>query len=102
MPKHHKKVAEEIGISESYLGKLFRKETGYTFVDYLTLTRMKKAVLLLRKDPLKIYVLAYLVGYYDAHYFSNPFKKITGKSPSAYKRELSIEQQHQGGEHEGN
>lgn len=96
------KVAEEIGISESYLGKLFRKETGYTFVDYLTLTRMKKAVLLLRKDPLKIYELAYLVGYNDAHYFSNLFKKITGKSPSAYKRELSIEQQHQGGEHEGN
>ena len=69
---------------------------------YLTLTRMKKAVLLLRKDPLKIYELAYLVGYNDAHYFSNLFKKITGKSPSAYKRELSIEQQHQGGEHEGN
>lgn len=86
------KVAEELGISESYLSKLFRKETGYTFVDYLTLTRMKKAVRLLQRDPVKIYELAYLVGYNDAHYFSNLFKKITGKSPSAYKRELSMEQ----------
>ena len=52
---------------------------------------MRKAVLLLRKDPLKIYELAYLVGYNDAHYFSNLFKKITGKTPRQFKVSASAD-----------
>lgn len=82
------KTSEELGISESYLAKLFKRETGYTFVDYLTHIRMKKAIRIMERDHPKIYELAYLVGYNDAHYFSNIFKKVTGKSPSVYKREL--------------
>jgi len=82
------KISEELGISESYLAKLFKRETGYTFVDYLTHIRMKKAIHIMEKDHPKIYELAYLVGYNDAHYFSNIFKKVTGKSPSVYMREL--------------
>ncbi len=80
------KTSEELGISESYLAKLFKRETGYTFVDYLTHFRIKKAIQIMEKDHPKIYELAYLVGYNDAHYFSNIFKKVTGKSPSIYMR----------------
>lgn len=79
-------VSESLGISESYLCKIFKKETGYTFVDYLTHYRMKKAVMIMEKDSPKIYELAYLVGYNDPHYFSSIFKKITGMSPSSYRR----------------
>lgn len=81
-------MAEELGISESYLSKLFKKETGYSFVDYLTHYRMKKAVEIMRTDSPKIYELAYMVGYNDAHYFSNMFKRITGKSPSEMKKDV--------------
>ncbi|HCW74370.1 MAG TPA: hypothetical protein DHM90_11885, partial [Clostridiaceae bacterium] len=44
------KISEELGISESYLAKLFKRETGYTFVDYLTHIRMKKAIHIMEKD----------------------------------------------------
>ncbi|MBO1265186.1 MAG: response regulator [Clostridia bacterium] len=84
------KTAEELGISESYLAKLFKRETGYTYVDYLTHYRMKKAIEIMEEDHPKIYELAYLVGYNDAHYFSNIFKKVTGKSPSSYMKKFTI------------
>ena len=84
------KAAEELGISESYLAKLFKRETGYTFVDYLTHFRMKKAIQIMEEEHPKIYELAYLVGYNDAHYFSNIFKKVTGKSPSTYMKKISV------------
>ncbi|HSR04968.1 MAG TPA: response regulator [Proteiniclasticum sp.] len=83
------KTAEKLGISESYLAKIFKRETGYTFVDYLTHYRMKQAIQIMEKDHPKIYELAYLVGYNDAHYFSNIFKKVTGKSPSVYMKKLN-------------
>jgi len=51
------KTSEELGISESYLAKLFKRETGYTFVDYLTHIRMKKAIHIMEKDHPKIYEL---------------------------------------------
>jgi two-component system, response regulator YesN len=82
------KTAEELGIRESYLAKLFKRETGYTFVDYLTHYRLKQAIHIMKKDHPKIYELAYLVGYNDAHYFSSIFKKVTGKSPSVYMKKL--------------
>lgn len=77
-------VAEELGISESYLAKLFKRETGYTFVDYLTHYRVKMAIKIMKDEHPRIYELAYLVGYNDAHYFSATFKKVTGMSPSLY------------------
>lgn len=78
-------VAEKLGISAGYLSRVFKKETGYTFVDYLMRFRIKKAVELLKDTELRIYEVADLVGYTDQRYFSQVFRRITGMTPTQFK-----------------
>jgi two-component system response regulator YesN len=80
-----KEVADSLYLSEGYLSKLFKNGTGYTFVDYLTNYRMKKACKLLTSSSVKIYEIAEQVGYKDQRYFSLLFKKITGMTPKEFK-----------------
>lgn len=80
-----KEVADFLHLSEGYLSKLFKNETGYTFVDYLTNYRMKKACKLLTAPTVKIYEIAEQVGYKDQRYFSLLFKKVTGLTPKEFK-----------------
>ncbi len=78
-------VADRLGISSGYLSRIFRKETGYTFVDYLMRFRIKKAVELLRETDLRVYEVADQVGYADQRYFSQIFKRIAGVTPTQFK-----------------
>ncbi|NLK28129.1 MAG: response regulator [Clostridiales bacterium] len=77
-------VADYLGISEGYLSRVFKKETGYTFTNYLTYYRIRSACMLLKNCRAKIYQVASDVGYPDTAYFSTLFKKLTGVSPSEY------------------
>ena len=77
-------VAGKLEISEGYLSRVFKKETDYTFTNYLTWYRMKKAMTLLKDCRVKVYEVAEQVGYSDTAYFSAQFKKVTGISPSEY------------------
>lgn len=76
--------AEAISLSEGYLSRLFKKETGYTFNGYLAAYRIHVAMRLLRDHHMKVYEVAPLVGYLDTNYFSTLFKKSVGISPSEY------------------
>lgn len=77
-------VARYLDISEGYLSRIFKKETNYTFTDYLIYYRIKLSMQLLKDNHLKVYEVADLVGYSDTTYFSNQFKKIVGMSPTKY------------------
>jgi len=81
-----KDVSIMIGISESSFNKLFKAQTGYTFLEYLTNYRIKIAIDLLQDMNSKIYEIADLVGYSDYRYFSEVFKKLIGASPSDFRR----------------
>lgn len=89
-----KTVADELWISESYLGKLFKSHTRYTFLELLTLYRMKKAVRMLTETDCKIYEIAVETGYRDAKYFSNVFRKTVGVTPSAFKNGYRLSASH--------
>ena len=80
-----KEVAEHLQVSESYLNRLFRMETTFSIHEYLTLYRMKMAIILLRDPNKKIFEVAHEVGYNDQRYFSSVFKKYVGVSPNFYK-----------------
>lgn len=73
-------------ISAHYLCRLFRHETGITFIDYVTQVRIRRAVELLLGSELKIYEIAERVGYSSQHYFSSAFKKMLGLSPGEYRK----------------
>lgn len=85
-----KDVCKALLISESYLTKLFKEHTSYSFIDYLTNCRMKKACELLNDDTVKIYTIAELVGYKDPRYFSALFKKYVGLTPRQFRERQSV------------
>lgn len=72
-------------ISPGHLGRLMKKETGQTFVEYLTQIRMKKAEVLLKQTDLRGYEIGEMVGITDPHYFSILFKKHVGRSMNEYR-----------------
>ncbi|MCI8835876.1 MAG: helix-turn-helix domain-containing protein [Ruminococcus sp.] len=80
------KVAEAAGVSANYLSTLFTQERGESFVECLNQIRIEHACIYLNQNYYKIYEIAYKVGFKDEKYFSRVFKKVTGVSPSEYKR----------------
>ncbi len=77
-------ISSELGISSAYFSTLFKKETGQSFVSYLTEYRMNKAAEMILHGDEKNYVIAAKVGYSDPNYFSYVFKRQFGVSPSKY------------------
>ena len=77
-------VANYLSISEGYLSRVFKKETDFTFTNYLTYYRIQLAMNLLKDCRIKVYEAADRVGYGDTAYFSVQFKKLVGVSPSEY------------------
>ena len=78
-------LAEKVFVSTAYLSKLYKKETGETYVEYLTFVRMREAKKLLRTTNLKSAEIGIRVGYPNAQYFSVLFKKTCGMSPIEYR-----------------
>ena len=78
-------VCKALGVSTSYFSTVFKKETGKTFVKYLTEFRMEKAADLLLTKKEKTYLIAQKVGYSDPNYFSYVFKRQFGVPPSKYR-----------------
>lgn len=78
------RLASKLNVSYGYLSTVFSKLIGKGFSSYLVEVRMKKAKALLLKRDLKVYEIAYLVGFSNPKYFSDAFKKYTGVSPHDY------------------
>ena len=79
-------ISRQLEISDSYLSRLFKRDTGYNVMTYLNNYRIYKATVLLDDYHLKVYEVAEKVGYNDINYFSSIFKKVTGISPSKYQK----------------
>jgi two-component system response regulator YesN len=77
-------IAQSLGISGGHLSHIFKKETDYTIMAYITHYRIHTAMNLLCDCRYKVYEVAELVGYHDITYFSSIFKKMVGISPSEY------------------
>lgn len=80
-------VCTRLGVSNSYFSSVFKKETGQSFISYLTEYRMQQALRLLLETNEKSYEIAEHVGYVDANYFSYVFKRQYGMSPAKYRSE---------------
>lgn len=80
-----KEFCNELNVSASYLGYLFKKETGMYFNTFLLEFRMAKAIDLLCESGTKINDIAELTGYSTPNYFITSFKNKTGLSPLKYR-----------------
>ncbi|MBP1967858.1 response regulator [Paenibacillus aceris] len=79
-------IADHVNLSPGHLSKIFSQEMGQTFIEYLTQTRIQKAMELLQSTQAKSYEIAFMVGYNDANYFSNLFKRVTGMTTMQFRR----------------
>lgn len=80
-------ILENLPVCEDYLRKLFQKEFHLTPHEYLVKQRIESAKSLLGMGPQRTISQAALsCGFYDAHYFSRVFKKLTGVSPMQYQK----------------
>ncbi|OYP01593.1 hypothetical protein CG709_10905 [Lachnotalea glycerini] len=64
---------------------IFHQETGQTFIEFLTETRMNKAKELLMCSNLKTTEIGYEICYKDSHYFSYIFKKTQQCTPKEFR-----------------
>ncbi len=81
-------LAREAGVSVAYLCRLFKAYTGKTVVGYLVERRLQAATWKLREGGEKVLTIAMACGFNDLAYFNRTFKRIVGKTPSAYRRKI--------------
>ncbi|MDQ1912569.1 helix-turn-helix domain-containing protein [Paenibacillus sp. GD4] len=79
--------AEQLKYHPVYLSRVFKKEIGVTFIDYLTGYRMNMAKLWLKDSQLKITEIAERLNYTSSTGFIRTFRKAAGMTPGQY-REL--------------
>jgi AraC family transcriptional regulator of arabinose operon len=79
-------LAEVADLSVSRIGHLFRDNTGLTPQQFWEQQRMIRAQQLLNLTDRSVQAVAAEVGYDNAYYFSNRFKRFTGSSPTEYRR----------------
>ena len=78
-------LAEECGVSVSYLSKLFRRSLQTSPIQYLNRHRIEIACSLLLRGNMRVEDVAHEVGFSDHNYFIKAFKKAKGSSPRAYR-----------------
>lgn len=85
-----KDICKQFHCSRSYMSREFNRHTGMSIREYLTKLRIDDAKSMLVNSNLNITEIALAVGFGDSNYFSSLFKKITGASPSEYRRSQKI------------
>lgn len=81
-------TANHLYICSSYLSRLFKKQTGENFTQYVTRMKIEKAIELLRDPQYKTYHVSEALGYKTPRYFSRLFRIQTGMNPSEYRRKV--------------
>lgn len=81
---NQRELAEGLGISPEYFSYLFSKNIGETFSSFLRTYRIQQAQELYREGGCDRKDVPYAVGFSDAKYFNQVFRKVTGKSPTEY------------------
>ncbi|WP_391571569.1 helix-turn-helix domain-containing protein [Cohnella sp.] len=84
-PLSRSTVARLTGFNESYFSSLFRKETGWSFGDYVSRVRIDEAKRQLLSSSDIAGDIAFKVGFSDSSYFGKAFKKCAGMSPSRFR-----------------
>jgi AraC-like DNA-binding protein len=80
------KVSSQFNLSEGYFSHLFKEQTNVNFTDYLEKVRMDHANELLQNKDISINEIALAVGYNSAQSFRRAFKRISGVSPTALRK----------------
>jgi len=79
-------ITEKITYDYSYLSDLFSSVEGKTIEQYFIVERIEKVKELLVYDQLSLTEISYQTGFSSVHHLSAQFKKVTGLTPSHFKK----------------
>jgi AraC-like DNA-binding protein len=79
-------VARKFNYSLEYTSRYIKKNTGKTFMELLTDSRMKHAVSLLKSTNLSVSQIAFQIGYENTENFIRVFRKKYNTTPTAYRK----------------
>ncbi len=82
-------LASEVGVTQNYLARMFRRRFGVSIPQYIMLCRIGKAIHLLTITNMLIKAVGQAVGIPDPQYFNKQFRKATGVSPSQYRHQAT-------------
>ncbi len=80
-------IADSLGMDKSYIGRVFRKEFGYSIIDYLLRIRIDKAEALIIHG-MNVSEASEKVGFSDPSYFGRCFKKLKGYPPKDARKSI--------------
>ncbi|OJU18523.1 MAG: hypothetical protein BGN88_12990 [Clostridiales bacterium 43-6] len=83
-------IAAFYHINPTYLGRLFKKETGISIAEHLNILRVKKARKLLRTTGMPVIDVSMNVGFENVTYFNRIFKELEGMTPVLYRKSDKI------------
>ncbi len=79
-------IAESLGFSKDYFGKIVKQKTGMSFNKLFTSIKMQYSKRLLLSGRYKVYEISDMIGYANPDYFTRVFKNEFGMSPADLKR----------------
>lgn len=83
-------LAKNVFVNKYEISRTFRKNTGITFVEYLSRIRIEKAKKLLSDTSLSVTEISYMVGLNGPSNFARVFRKLVGISPVEYRKNKRI------------
>ncbi|MFD0696653.1 helix-turn-helix domain-containing protein [Paenibacillus sp. GCM10027628] len=83
------RISVAVDLPEKYISQLFKEQTGENLSDYLEKIRIKNATDLLFNSEHTIDEISHQVGYNSAHAFRRAFKRVSGVSPSIYRKTVN-------------
>jgi len=82
-------LAQRAHLSPTHFSRLFKSTFGVSPMRYVIERRIERAATLLTTTDLKLAHIAQSIGYSDPYYFSRLFRRVTGQTPSNYRRTAS-------------
>ncbi|XID90213.1 helix-turn-helix transcriptional regulator [Paenibacillaceae bacterium WGS1546] len=79
-------VAEHLCVNASYLSREFKKNTGFTVMEFISFKRIWQAKEFLLNSDTQVTQIAHQVGYNNVTHFHWTFKKLIGVSPNKYRK----------------
>ncbi len=79
-------MARKVGLGSTLFNEKVKSYSGFSPLNYLINIRISEAIKLLKKPDISLTDIAYDTGFYSSQHFSTTFKKLTGYSPSEFRK----------------
>jgi AraC-like DNA-binding protein len=88
LPLNVKLLAERVNLNSEYFSRLFEKHTGTRPLSFISETRIERAAHVMATSRASISEIASLTGFESLSHFTRTFKKVTGRTPGMYRKQI--------------